>query len=270
VLTLSPNSLHFYLIPDETNVTAVEDPCIASASSAAYTTSTRVGGVFILLGTSLAGVLSTLLLGQRRGEYFKVALQYAKFFGIGVMISTAWIHLLPDSFERFGSPCLTGAWLTFSKGWVGAFAMLSTFFVQMIDFLLSAKGVSGHSHGSNIELSTRNPSSPSAALDTAATRTSENLECDCNASPTGDNMNSSISAIIVDPSDPTLAACAVHGPPEVSTALSHAMPIRDPELSILILEAGILVHSFIIGLTMGVSDDTIFDVLLIAISFHQV
>lgn len=41
-------------------------------------------------------------------------------------------------------------------------------------------------------------------------------------------------------------------------------------MSVFFLEGGILIHSLIIGITLGVAEELLFDVLLMVITFHQV
>lgn len=41
--------------------------------------------------------------------------RFAKFFGSGVIIATAFIHLLAPAFEALGSPCLSGAWTDYVR-----------------------------------------------------------------------------------------------------------------------------------------------------------
>lgn len=152
-------------------------------------------------------------------------------FGIGVIAATGWCHLIPDAFEKFSSPCLTGVWADYGPAFVGVFALAATFLVQIIE--LSAGG-KGHSHGPSMpdlsrdELSNPNPSLPDTVREIPIGHSLELLRLE---------------------------------------TVSHE---KGKYLSTVILEAGILFHSIIIGLSLGVTADLdTFKTLLIAICFHQ-
>ncbi|KAJ3059853.1 hypothetical protein HDU99_006191, partial [Rhizoclosmatium hyalinum] len=49
----------------------------------------------------------------------------------------------------------------------------------------------------------------------------------------------------------------------------HTGVERDSELGTILLEAGIIFHSLIIGITLGVTGDDVFTSLLISVCFHQ-
>lgn len=55
----------------------------------------------------------------------------AKYFGSGVIIATAFIHLLAPAFEQLGSECLKGVWADYP--WAPAFAMMSVFLVFFVE-----------------------------------------------------------------------------------------------------------------------------------------
>ena len=40
---------------------------------------------------------------------------FAKYFGSGVIIATAFIHLLSPAFEELGSECLVGTWAEYVR-----------------------------------------------------------------------------------------------------------------------------------------------------------
>jgi hypothetical protein len=66
--------------------------------------------------------------------------RFAKYFGSGVIIATAFIHLLAPAFEALGSECLSGAWTDYS--WAPAIAMAAVyaiFFAEVAAYRIGTK-----------------------------------------------------------------------------------------------------------------------------------
>ncbi|KAK2594273.1 hypothetical protein QQS21_008052 [Conoideocrella luteorostrata] len=108
-----------------------------------------VAHVFALL---LILVLSTLACGfplvSRRattGKRQKNIIFYCQHIGTGVLLATAFVHLLPMAFESLTDPCLP---YFFSEGYTplpGFVAMVSAIIVVGVESYLTARGA-GHSH----------------------------------------------------------------------------------------------------------------------------
>lgn len=106
----------------------------------------HIAAIFIVLGTSGFGILSAVFiasnkyLSKRQGVLF--AIQALKFFGIGVILATAWIHLLTPAFDAFSSECLLkhGHWGRYGTAYVGLFGMIAAFFVQGLEFCALSRG----------------------------------------------------------------------------------------------------------------------------------
>lgn len=65
---------------------------------------------------------------------------FCKYFGSGVIIATAFIHLLAPAAEELGSPCLSSAFQNYDFAF--AFSMIAvfmTFIVEMVAFRVGAK-----------------------------------------------------------------------------------------------------------------------------------
>jgi hypothetical protein len=75
----------------------------------------------------------------------KISLSLISPTGIGIIAGTAWIHLLPDSFEKFSSPCLDVWWQRYGTAWVGVFGLFAAFSVQLIE-------MAGHNHSKHEQL----------------------------------------------------------------------------------------------------------------------
>ncbi|KAI8901444.1 Zinc/iron permease [Globomyces pollinis-pini] len=188
----------------------------------------HIFGLFMVLGLSSLGTFGTILLGERRKvPIIAKILQLFKMFGIGIIAATAWIHLLPNAFEKFFNPCLGDPWKEYGTNYVELFALLAAFFVQLIEL-----GASDHEKKYD----------PS----TGGYRTI----------PQSDT--SSILTLDVETIDPEYETSSI--------AIKQANRGR---ILTMILEAGILFHLLIIGLTLGVTPDDNFTTLLIALCFHQ-
>ncbi|KAF4963825.1 hypothetical protein FSARC_8185 [Fusarium sarcochroum] len=80
-----------------------------------------------------------------RGRRQKSVIFYCQHIGTGVLLATAFVHLLPTAFESMTDPCLPDF---FSKGYTplpGLVAMVSAIIVVGIESYLTARGA-GHSH----------------------------------------------------------------------------------------------------------------------------
>lgn len=203
-----------------------EDEC-AKTTLADYSVNFHVVGLFILLLTTFLGTFGTMLVGNIKSKVrFKVLL-VAKMFGIGVIAASAWIHLLPEAFDRFNSPCLKGYWTEYGGAYVGLFALFAAFTVQLIEFstMDDSKAIpDNHSHETEKE----------GSADVAHDFDKHELEI-------------------------TLPICDV----------SQHDHTEESNISIVLLEAGIIFHSIVIGLNLGIEEDGSFTTLLIAIIFHQ-
>ncbi|KMT00841.1 hypothetical protein BVRB_9g221160 [Beta vulgaris subsp. vulgaris] len=118
----------------------------------------KVGAIFAILGAGGAGVFLPILgknvaaLRPERGAFFLV-----KAFAAGVILCTAFIHILPEAFENLTNPCLGENSTIGSFPFTGLFAMLGALVTLLMDSLATrhfrkgddeAKDVHHHVHGS--------------------------------------------------------------------------------------------------------------------------
>lgn len=72
----------------------------------------------------------------------------AKHFGTGVLIATAFVHLLPTAFLSLSDPCLSSFWTNDYQAMPGAIMLASIFFVTIIEMVFSpAQHVCGGNEG---------------------------------------------------------------------------------------------------------------------------
>ncbi|KDQ51021.1 hypothetical protein JAAARDRAFT_540486 [Jaapia argillacea MUCL 33604] len=86
-------------------------PNCGSGGGAENYRSLRIASIFIILAASSTGALFPVL--AKRSTWLNVpagVFNFAKYFGSGVIIATAFIHLLSPALDELGSDCLSPAW----------------------------------------------------------------------------------------------------------------------------------------------------------------
>ncbi|EON64240.1 hypothetical protein W97_03471 [Coniosporium apollinis CBS 100218] len=232
----------------------------------------------------------------------------SRHFGTGVLIATAFVHLLPTAFVSLTDPCLPPFWNQGYPAMAGLIAMTSVLIVVGVEMFFATKG-GGHVHGSDfdtpLEEGTHNHGPQPIALGEISIPAANYSDEITPAAPTQHPRNKSKtrtdsdsdSSSDLDLSDAELetqrASRALmndhlrgqlsnHGSgsltpssPRSPLPAAHTHMLTDDEkqkkllLQCLLLEAGILFHSIFIGMALSVATGTPFIVLLIAISFHQ-
>lgn len=114
-----------------------------------YDLGLHVAGLFIILFVSGTGcAFPMLVLKFPRLRIPPSFLFGAKHFGTGVLVATAFVHLLPTAFNSLGDPCLSSFWTTDYQAMPGAIMLASVFFVTLIEMTFSpARHVCGGNEG---------------------------------------------------------------------------------------------------------------------------
>ncbi|KAF8603843.1 ZIP-like iron-zinc transporter [Ceratobasidium sp. AG-I] len=207
----------------------------------------RVGSIFIILVTSSFGALFPVIASRVKAvSVHKSIFEAAKYFGSGVIIATAFIHLLAPAFEQLGSECLKGVWADYP--WAPAFAMMSVFLVFFVELAafrwgtakLDALGLKAYdTHGHAHETAGRHGAhGPETSL------------------PPPTNTLANPEKMVVQ-SDSEIG--------HSHTVLTDSAMAQI--LGVMILEFGVVFHSVLIGMTLAVDED--FIVLLVVLVFHQ-
>lgn len=233
----------------------------------------------------------------------------SRHFGTGVLIATAFVHLLPTAFTSLTDPCLPPFWNHGYPAMAGFIAMISVMVVVGVEMFFATKGA-GHSHSSEYvtpgeqhedmtplrsassrPLHRRSDSyRPFSQGKIGAEDSSDGLVSQ-DASPWQENGSyndteplaqktraslddtASNSDLDLDELDPHVNGNG-HGH-IIEPSLERTGSPSDQQqqqkmlLQCLLLEAGILFHSVFIGMAVSVATGTSFIVLLVAISFHQ-
>ncbi|POS86335.1 hypothetical protein EPUL_002148 [Erysiphe pulchra] len=227
-------------------------------------------------------------------------------FGTGVLIATAFVHLLPMAFMSLTHPCLASFFSKTYTPLAGLIAMISTLTIVGLEMYLTIRGAgSSHSHEvpqSNLHLESGHNQNYSSSRRVYGENLSGNL-CgqrknslqDIDASEglikthstfldsprvfsqqTSDSFESCESQVIHhhEQTESTMILSF----PEVrrmddilidNSAMSPEDQQKRQILQCFMLEAGILFHSIFIGMALSVATGPPFLVILIAIGFHQ-
>ncbi|KAF2459183.1 ZIP zinc transporter-domain-containing protein [Lineolata rhizophorae] len=200
----------------------------------------RIGLLFVMLITTALGVLAPILLTSLpafRGAHPPASLRAATLlvrqFGTGVIVSTAFIHLYTHAQLSFSNPCLEGVEY---ESTASAILMAGLFLAFVVEWV-----------GRRIvhEREERKIARAGGAGVGEGEGTSESAGKD------GDDARNGV---------PLAASLGHH---------HYTGPGRTETLNVLVMEAGIIFHSILIGLTVVVTPNSAFATLYAAIIFHQ-
>lgn len=226
-----------------------EDACSASFDESYH--SLRIAAVFVILVTSVIGTFTPMILRRSKSALaHPLVFDFAKFFGSGVIIATAFIHLLAPAFDELGSECLTGAWTEYD--WAPAIAMIAVYFIFFAEVAayrsgtkkMAKLGITYNTHN-DAEAEHGHTHSAAAVEETLPPLATANKE-----------------KLVEDGSSGSLTEDEVHVDYDITTTEGFAQLV-----AVGVLEFGVVLHSIIIGLTLSVSEE--FITLFIVIIFHQ-
>ena len=220
----------------------------------------RISALFVILVVSSCVTFFPVV--AKRVRWLKIPLYvylFARYFGAGVIVATAFIHLLDPAYGEIGpNTCvgMTGGWAEYS--WCPAIVLTSVIMIFLLDFAAERyveikygpldgpnvqEAVTGHVEGS---------SNNQGALKTDPSNHENKIE----AGNVAIAYEKKFRGMDFDDSDSELD-------PE---AIEHAF--KQQIAAFLILEFGVIFHSIIIGLNLGVVGQE-FHTLYPVIVFHQ-
>ncbi|KAK4164568.1 putative transporter [Cladorrhinum sp. PSN259] len=109
----------------------------------------HVAGLFMVLAASIFGAGFPVM--AKKVKWLKVpqkAFFICKHFGTGVLIATAFVHLLPVAFASLTDPCLPDLFTEQYPAMPGVIMMASMFCLFVVEMWLNDK-MGGHTHGGN-------------------------------------------------------------------------------------------------------------------------
>ncbi|KAF2179069.1 Zinc/iron permease, partial [Zopfia rhizophila CBS 207.26] len=128
---------------------AMEKPkCGSEEDGSNYDFPLHVAAVFIVFAASIGGCGFPVV--AKKVKWMNIPPKiffFCKHFGTGVLIATAFVHLLPTAFASLNDPCLPDLFTDKYPAMPGVIMMGSLFVLFCIEMWLNAK-TGGHSHGS--------------------------------------------------------------------------------------------------------------------------
>ncbi|CAK7263153.1 hypothetical protein SEPCBS119000_000337 [Sporothrix epigloea] len=257
--------------PEMVNLTSVDQAtiiCYLNSDGNDYDgrLGARVSALFVILITSTFTTCFPII--ATRLKHLRIPIHvylFARYFGAGVIIATAFIHLLDPAYGEIGpASCvgLTGGWASYS--WPPCLALIMVMLTFLLEFsaewFVAKKYGMDHNHGDNIEGTITSGGKAMHASDeprrpSQSHQHLHSADQDCTA-PAG-------AAATVDSQQDKMDI-------EKSeyADIASDLAFREQFAAFLVLEFGVIVHSVIIGLNLGVVGDE-FKTLYPVIVFHQ-
>lgn len=217
----------------------------------------RISAIFVILIGSLFGAAFPVYAARHRGVGVpEWAFFVAKYFGSGVIIATAFIHLLAPANDALTDPCLTGPATDYD--WAEGIALMTVFvlfFIELMAMRFATFSSLGHTHGDGEENDHDVQKQPSRSPSIGQSHT-----------PGEDHLSHTREHVHHDEQDDPAS-------PETTVYRSDKSPHEVEDYAaqmtaICILEFGVIFHSIFVGLTLAVAGEE-FVTLYIVLVFHQ-
>ncbi|CAG8567119.1 4886_t:CDS:2 [Paraglomus occultum] len=136
-----------FAISDEALALLREDCQQQAVDPAEYGLGLHIAALFVILFTSSLGAFIPVTAKRYPSLRIpKLAFFVAKHFGTGVILATAFIHILPSAFSRLNSYCLDPIWWDTYPSFPGAFAMIAALGIFVVEYVATTMVGEGHSH----------------------------------------------------------------------------------------------------------------------------
>ncbi|KAI9799893.1 MAG: hypothetical protein M1833_003815 [Piccolia ochrophora] len=195
----------------------------------------RISAIFVILVGSTFGAIFPIFANRHRNVGLPSWVFFAtKYFGSGVIIATAFIHLLAPAHEALTDPCLTGPITEYT--WVEGIVLMTVFVMFVVELMAMRYATFA---GQSLPLKAQDK--PPPGIEKGKTEQGE------------------VRRASHVPGDDHLGHARAHTDFENYSAQLTA---------VFILEFGVIFHSIFIGLTLAVSGEE-FTTLYIVLVFHQ-
>ncbi|RMZ52182.1 hypothetical protein APUTEX25_001572 [Auxenochlorella protothecoides] len=215
----------------------------------------HIGAVFILLAVSALGAFGPILLRVIRSKTFRTALKIGTFFAFGTVLATGFIHMLQPANEALTSACLPASWNESYEAYAYLFAVLAILAMQAFDFAVQQY---------QCRMGDLAGGDPCCNIDRALELGQGGAVGGMALGGTGGGADSAARRALEQPLRKDSHSHSEEDAEEDAerTSLSRVA-------SVYLMEAGIVFHSVVIGITLGVSTGAQFKTLMIVLSFHQ-
>lgn len=241
----------------------------------------RVASIFIIFaGSALGALLPILLARASRVRIPKLCFFVAKYFGTGVILATAWMHLLSPASDNLRDECLGDILPDYD--WAMAIALMTVMVMFLVEIIVSRYdfgfgSAHGHRHGETVE--SKDPQNTGS--NPTEDRPPRDLEEAVGSGESVSEFPGTTSTVAASPTpaghDKLPATLSdVSYPAGGKDHLAHHRDHVEGDehanyaaqmTAIFILEFGVIFHSIFIGLTLAVTDN--FIILFVVLVFHQ-
>lgn len=217
-----------------------------------YNIPLRIGALFTVLITSFIFVFIPIILQQyTRLLPSSIVFIGIKQFGTGVIISTAFIHLLTHAQLYLANKCLGKLQYEASAGAICMGGIFLSFLVEYIGNRFIASRARAEQSSTSTIAASESDSDPESGHSHGHAHVHAHEHEHAHAHPEK-----------VAPPTLDQTGCGV------TPLTTHHTPAND-RLSVMVMESGIIFHSILIGVTLMVAGDSVFTTLFVVIIFHQ-
>ncbi|MCJ1379917.1 hypothetical protein MMC17_003020 [Xylographa soralifera] len=217
----------------------------------------RVSAIFVILIGSLFGAVFPVFAQKNQGlKVPQWAFFIAKYFGSGVIIATAFIHLLAPACDALTDPCLTGPITEYD--WAEGIALMTIFVLFFTELMAMRYSTFGHAHDHDNDHSHQSHHSSHSHHNTPTIAATLPLPVRTTSDASGHT-----------PGNDHLGHTREHVDHDLE--INKDKPTADfaaQMTAIFILEFGVIFHSIFVGLTLAVSGSE-FATLYVVLVFHQ-
>ncbi|KAL2263924.1 hypothetical protein VTK26DRAFT_4305 [Humicola hyalothermophila] len=253
------------------------EPLLPSASDLGL----RIASIFIIfVGSAFGALLPVFLARPSRLQAPKLCFFVARYFGTGVILATAWMHLLSPASDSLRDECLGGVLPDYD--WAMAIGLMTIMVMFLLEIVVSHCDFgfgSAPSHGNgeingfrNLQEGASSPIGTSPSQDVEAITSSES------ASESPPSINSTWTTVggaggydglpAIRQNDSSHRGGKVHlGHHRDRDHGDEHAEYATRTTAIFILEFGVIFHSIFIGLTLAVTSN--FIILFVVLVFHQ-
>lgn len=216
----------------------------------------RVASIFIIwFGSTVGAVFPVFANNNKSLGVPQWAFFIAKFFGSGVIIATAFVHLLSPAEDALRNPCLTGPITDYD--WVSGIVLMVVFVMFFLEFMIMRYGSFGEMDSHDHQGGHAKPLSPST-METSVGDEIVTTQYQDKEERTTNHV----------PGDDHLGHAREHNDIEEASNPFTMEDYRAQLTAVFILEFGVVFHSVFVGLTLAVAGEE-FITLFIVLIFHQ-
>lgn len=229
----------------------------------------RIASIFVILVGSALGAIAPIILARSATMRVpKLTFFIAKYFGSGVIISTAWMHLLSPASEALNDPCLGNILPEYD--WAMGIGLMTVMVMFLIELIVSRfdwgfGAAHDHDHGS-MEAHAHSEIPPTRPQHDDMESGMSDKKVPSTQNP-GSFSDSLIPGLPDDVSYPPGGQDHLGHQREHVEGVESNAEFAAQMTALFILEFGVIFHSIFIGLTLAVSNN--FIVLFVVLVFHQ-